>query len=742
MDITAVKKIKYAKWCCILLSIIFCMLTWIIGTYFSRHQALETLDHELNQLNFTVNKKFIRYNARLAQKLAEMPLVIDKCSDQAPTSPALFQFIQGVKTGVNSTLVYLMDISGIVIASTPLDSDKTLVGKNYGYRPYFIRALKGVPAIYSAIGAITGKRGLYFSHPVYDNHRKSIIGVVVIKQNLEYLDKNFQNLHSPCALVSPEGVIFACNEKNYLFQTVFPLTDADRKKLIQSRQFADKKLKASDLLIHTSKSIPVNTNVYLAIKKIDLEGWFLLAWQKKSYPYPEIAGISVWGIIMIICLDFWYSAKIRRNIAENAEAEERKKAQFYLDIAKTIILALDTKGNVILINRSGCKLLGKERCEIVGKNWFTNFLPEDIREEAERTFNTIIYRGILDDGYLESEVEVADGSRRLIGWNCSVITNSNRKVIEILRSGEDLTKRRQMEIEGHHKQKLESVGRLAAGIAHEINTPIQFINDNLKFMNESFHELLVLPDYYSELIHKLRNSRAISPEKNNVYEKVLEELDITFIKKEVPMAIEQVKSGIHHITGIVSAMKEFSSTESGDSMTLVDVNHAIKTTITIASNEWKYVAEINCNLSPRIPEVLCFAGELNQVILNLIMNAKDAIVNAQSHDNELKGTITISTDSDEKWIIIKITDNGNGISPKIQQKIYDPFFTTKDVGTGTGQGLTIARLCIEEKHNGRLTFTTREKNGTTFTIQLPIHQAVDRKNYKYKSTTEHNKHII
>ena len=259
---------------------------------------------------------------------------------------------------------------------------------------------------------------------------------------------------------------------------------------------------------------------------------------------------------------------------------------------------------------------------------------------------------------------------------------------------------------------------MAAGIAHEINTPTQFVGDNTHFLQEAFKELYGLLEQYTVLVQASKEGTVTEALIQGV-EATAEAIDVAYLLDEVPRALQQSLEGIERVAEIVRAMKEFSHPGSEEKL-FIDLNKAIESTITVTRNEWKYVAEMVTDFDPALPLVPCLPGELNQVVLNLVVNAAHAIADVVGNDAMGKGRITVSTRLDGDWVEIRIADTGTGIPVAIRDKVFDPFFTTKEVGKGTGQGLAIAYDVVVRKHNGRITFETEEGRGTTLIIRLPF----------------------
>ena len=282
----------------------------------------------------------------------------------------------------------------------------------------------------------------------------------------------------------------------------------------------------------------------------------------------------------------------------------------------------------------------------------------------------------------------------------------------------DVTERKILESQLSQAQKLRSIGQLAAGVAHEINTPIQYIGDNMRFLEIGLGKLENALKKYHELL--------TAAKQNNVTEQLIAEVEseikknrVEYIIKEIPQSIKESLEGVERVAKIVQAMKEYSH-PGGEEKMPININKALSSTITVCRNEWKYYAEMETDLDKGLPPVSCLPGELNQVFLNIIVNAAQAIAEGKQEGSKEKGVIRVSTCRESGSAEIRISDTGPGIPDEIRSKVFDPFFTTKEVGKGTGQGLAIAHNVVVEKHGGTLTFETEEGEGTTFVIRLPI----------------------
>ncbi|MEA2697072.1 MAG: two-component system, NtrC family, sensor kinase [Myxococcales bacterium] len=281
----------------------------------------------------------------------------------------------------------------------------------------------------------------------------------------------------------------------------------------------------------------------------------------------------------------------------------------------------------------------------------------------------------------------------------------------------DITERRNLELDLQQAQKLESVGRLASGIAHEINTPIQFVGDSVHFVRDAMKDL-------AEAMEKLQLVRraveqgdpAAAATAAGAAAIAEETTDLPYLLENVPKALDRALEGLERVATIVHSMKEFAHPDQPE-MSPADLNRAVQNTLTVATNEYKYVADVQLELQP-LPPVTCHVSQINQVILNIVVNGAHAIADRVKDSGE-RGKITVRTWTEGGDVLVGITDNGNGIPEEVRGKIFDQFFTTKEVGRGTGQGLALARSVVD-KHHGQLTFETEVGRGTTFLVRLPL----------------------
>jgi PAS domain S-box-containing protein len=405
-----------------------------------------------------------------------------------------------------------------------------------------------------------------------------------------------------------------------------------------------------------------------------------------------------------------------RNISERKRAEDALRASElkYRTLVRHIpqrILYKDRESVYISCNDLFAQDLGIPAAAITGKTDFDLYPPE-LAEKYRADDRRIMELGRTEE--LEEE-NLANGKPRTVLTVKTPVMSEQGEVIGVLGVFTDITERkraeeslRESERQLRLAQKLESIGQLAAGIAHEINTPVQYIGDNAQFLSSAFQDLL----------------RVIEQQPPAAGDATAD-VDIPYLRSEIPNAIAQMQEGVDRVAKIVRAMKRFSHPGPAEKVPN-DIHQAIESTVLVSRNEWKYVADLATDFDPEMPPVPCIVGEFNQVILNLIVNAAHAIADVVKKSGG-KGAIAIATRKNGEFAEIRVSDTGCGIPEANRSKIFDPFFTTKEVGKGTGQGLAIAHSVIVQKHRGTIHFESEMGKGTTFIIQLPLGEGKEGK---------------
>ncbi len=444
----------------------------------------------------------------------------------------------------------------------------------------------------------------------------------------------------------------------------------------------------------------------------------------------------------------------QRNALQHANRRERSLndfAQRVMDTVGSVVIVLSAQGRIERANRYCEAHLAKSRDDLRDSTLDDLLLPLERKALAEALPNlpwpiaSPLFETVRRVGHYKAEhllrstsgnyrhylvvatmLHSQQGKEEGAVVNATDITELKLKEQQLqareaeLREAMSDLKRTQAEL--LHGQKLQSIGQLAAGIAHEINTPTQYLLSNISFLQESFEELLQPLTTCYQLTNQLSDNGAPTGWQESLGA-VFENVDFEYISEETPRALTECMEGLNRISGIVLAMKDFAH-PGGKTMVPVDLDRLIRSAVEISRNEWKLVAELETELATELPTVEGLKDELGQVLLNLIVNAAHAIGDCSS-DEPKRGKIHISTACDASWVTIHVSDNGCGIPVEIQDKIFDPFFTTKEVGRGSGQGLAIAYNVIVGKHKGELAVDSTPGIGTTFAVRLPYKAPFD-----------------
>jgi PAS domain S-box-containing protein len=438
-------------------------------------------------------------------------------------------------------------------------------------------------------------------------------------------------------------------------------------------------------------------------------------------------------------------ARLREQLANEIAAKARLQASLdlrnaALDAASTHFLIAEARGNdrrIVYANRAMAEQYGFKSAQQLIDEGMNKFMSRFAAHPELAAVRDALAEGRT--GRAEMEVARNDGSTFWVGFSSTPLLNERGEATHFVSLGADITARREaarkqqelndrllmemkererMSIELRVAQKLESVGRLAAGLAHEINTPIQYVGDSVHFLRSAFDDLATLFNGYRDALISLSHTRSCAAAQLADLRDLEVTCDFEFLSREVPKAFERTLEGTERVAGIVRAMKEFAHPDTGEHIS-ADLNRALATTITVACNEYKYAATVSTDFA-ELPFVTCNIGELNQVFLNLIVNAAHAIQDAGR--DVATGRIGVSTSVRGEFVDVTVSDNGCGIPKENLDKLFDPFFTTKEVGRGTGQGLAIARSIVVDKHGGSMNVYTEADIGTRFVVTLPLNR--------------------
>ena len=409
----------------------------------------------------------------------------------------------------------------------------------------------------------------------------------------------------------------------------------------------------------------------------------------------------------------------KRKRRDEFESETESRLLAIFEVTTDLVWIADYRTRQILyMNRSGRALLGVRPEENLANLTFERFhSAEAVDRILTEAIPTAVQKGVWSG---ETHLRSRDGKTLITSQIVLAHKTQTDEVESLSTIARDITSQKQSELDRNmmeaqlrHAQKLESIGQLAAGIAHEINTPTQYIGDNIRFLLDSFNDLNRIEPLYESLLDKSRDL----PEALEEISQARNAVDVNFLRQEIPAAIAQASEGVERVTKLVQAMKDFSHPGS-DVKTPTDINRSIDSTLTVCRNEWKYQADLVTDFADDLPQVPCLPAEFNQVVLNLIINAAHAM-ETKAKEGE-KGRLTVSTKSTGDHVEVRVQDTGCGIPEKIRDRIFDPFFTTKGVGRGTGQGLAIARSIIVDKHAGSIAVESCVGEGTTFIVRLPL----------------------
>lgn len=393
------------------------------------------------------------------------------------------------------------------------------------------------------------------------------------------------------------------------------------------------------------------------------------------------------------------------------EKERLKETYEYLNnILRTGmmgIIATDASGVIAFANKAAAQTFGGNVEDLLGRVIFELFPVSVFGDDPVGDGLEAV------DGFQDEVVITGADGATVLNLSLSLIRDETENASGIVCMLQDVSEKKRLERKVLQGEKLEAVGQLAAGVAHEINTPIQYIRDNLQFLETEFPLLSTALESYVST-----QTSSSAP-----VDAALE--SIRYLIQEIPLAVSQSLKGAESVAQIVRSLKQFSHPGSAE-RDYVDINACLDSVLIVSRNEWKYVAEVERDLDPSLPRILGFQSDINQAFLNLVVNAGHAISERKSREPQAPGTIFVRTSCEGAHVVIEIRDTGTGIDQSISQRVFDPFFTTKPVGKGTGQGLALVYSTIVSKHGGQIDFSSTVGEGTSFFVRFPL-PSVDRR---------------
>ena len=750
------------------IGLILLALLSIVLSGFYTHLAVdldESRDYHVSQVKDLFDSEIAK-ESNLLQGMTEMLIEVESVQDewQLKSRDGLYELVKPIfernKANYDITHTYFIDVDRVNFLRAHHPNRYGDVNNRYVVK-------RASETLKPCSGIELGKYGTFtlrYTHPWFidDEH----VGFITLGKEIENITKEINELLGQDLLLLIEKENFNREKWEERLQINNQIGDWDFLKdyVVIDSAMADIPNELCDRInsgnITSESEFKINSKSRKFIggsyPLIDASGkavGFLVAMEDITKEYASarnlIALLLLFGLVLSGGILFLFNSfvhKIEKQLVESRdelddEIAERKSAEDALLLSneeivksemlfRTVIsacqdgmIAINESGNVTIFNPSAERMFLFTKEEMIGNPLNLIIPDENLNKHSNGVMN--YFKSGASSGLIGNTIEIKakrkDGTIFPAELTLSIgKTKDHRFVFGVIR---DITKRKAVAAELVQGQKLQSIGQLASGIAHEINTPTQFVGDNTRFLKDSFGEMNQLMEKYQKLLSEIKEKDPENPLIAEI-EEVIEEIDLEFLRENIPDAINQSLDGLSRVTKIVNAMKDFAHPEIVDKLP-TDINRIIESTVTVARNEWKYVADMELELMDGLPNVNCIPGEIAQVILNMIVNAAHAIEDVVGDGSSKKGRINISTRIVGENVEIRLSDTGTGIPDAVKERIFEPFFTTKDVGKGTGQGLAICRSVITEKHGGKITIETESGKGTSFIVTLPINDEIE-----------------
>ena len=409
-----------------------------------------------------------------------------------------------------------------------------------------------------------------------------------------------------------------------------------------------------------------------------------------------------------------------------AERQLRESEDYLRSIVSYLadgLVAVDDQLRIVSFNPAAERIFDYTATEVIGRS-VDLLLPPNENKSENLLFHIVAVDGgkEYDEGQQTAEVFGQRKGGGIFPMDLAVGVfdhTAGRQLIGLVR---DITSRTEDQRRLNQAQKMEAIGQLASGVAHEINTPMQYVASNISFIGQGLSELETVLVALMQLVDSVKEEQDLPPDLRKLLN-LARDTDLEFVHERLPEAVEDAMIGTDRVSEIVQALREAAHPGTGQKVDS-NISTILHNAAIVSRNSWKYHAELLEDYDESCPMVAVFVGELSQAFINLIVNAADAVqeeIERAAPESQAKGEIRLTSQLVDSFVEVRISDTGGGVSPEIRSKIFDYFFTTKAPGKGTGQGLAIAYDVIVNKHGGELSFDSVPQRGSTFIVRLPIH---------------------
>ena len=722
-------------------------------------QARKTAQDSIEHLDKDISS-ILKTNQKAVEVLAEMWSVQNFFNRQSPETLAEVKFsLDDFREAYNATRCCLINSEGFVIAASSGKDSPVQIGDDYSKRPFFQKARAGEKYTALTQGATSKESAINLSHPVFSEGM--ILGAVLLTVPIADIEEIFAGSSGIVALTDENNIVFAANKKEWLFGVMGATTAENLMNIAENRLLMGEMPTQLPITFDAARDtarLPDGKEYLFSHSPLSSSpNWRINYFQEygriNAQLYQALLGKAGMLLASMALFVFVAMAYLFRQaelfVRQREQAEKKSKsANLFLsqiwNVAADGMRVIDKNFNMVQVNETFIAMTGMGKKDLLGKKCHDIFWGplcntekcpmrqilagkkrveyESVKESpAGKIINCWVIGVPLQDangkfvGVLESYRDITERIETELAMEKAF--EESHMLAEELAAGNDRLHRQQQELALAHdtlkqsqaqilqQEKMASVGQLAAGVAHEINNPMGFISSNLSSLAKYLERLT---EFTRTLEEKLRQE---PPDEELAA--LRKKLKIDYIMEDAVHLVEESLDGASRVKKIVQGLKNFSRIDQAERL-VADINECLDTTINIVWNELKYKCEVKKEYG-ELPPTVCNPQQLNQMFMNLLVNAAQAI--------ETKGEIRIKTWADQDWIYTRISDTGSGIPQDKIKRIFEPFYTSKEVGKGTGLGLSIVYDIVVKNHKGDIQVESEEGKGTTFTVKIPVIEA-------------------